>query len=153
MSVIFQLFDANYLKNLADWEFEALISVVSSALTEDPHVLQRPEIERRAFEVFDQLGGILRFPREKPQRDCRQRPSAGWQGILFCIFHDDELERLSRKKLAILEWAIICELTHNRLAVVAVRDQVDKFLQRQDPERELPDPDTNYHNIPRRPEQ
>ena len=117
MSVIFQLFGAEDLKKLDPHQLEGLGKAVGEALDNNTTVLE--QVKPRASEVFEQLKAIP--PTTTGVMAAPQSPGPP-RGMLFQLFNISDLEKLSRKQIQILEWAIRCELAHNPDALLAMRD-------------------------------
>jgi hypothetical protein len=112
MSVIFQLFCADDLTQLAPEQLEALKMTVSHALNTDRDVLD--SIKDRAYEVFRQL--------EQNRNPSQQLISTdASKGMLLQLFSEADLHGLTAQDLDILKMAIICEITHSPAALQVVQ--------------------------------
>jgi len=140
MSVIFQLFSADDLKGLNMRQMNELKEMIGK-IQSSPKVLEAVKV--RADEVFKQLKG------HDPTEGLP--PSPEQAGMLVHLFHEPDLADLSEEEKTIIEWAVICEVTHNEAALLAIRKQADILFSRHKPEAALPNSDIGYHITTPRP--
>lgn len=120
MSVIFQLFSAEDLKKLSAVQLDDLKSYVVYVMNNEQSVID--EIGSRARDVFAQLTEPL--PGELPKAQAplpAPLPSRELEGVLLKIFDEAQLRDLSGEQIEILKWAIICEMTHSKAALEAIK--------------------------------
>lgn len=134
MSVIFQLFSAADLQGLDMRQMNELKEMIGK-IQSAPSVLAA--VKDRADEVFTQIKN------RSPMAGLP--PSPEQAGMLVHLFHEQDIEILTEEEKTIIEWAIICEVTHSEVALLAIREQADILFSRHKPEASLPNSDIGYH--------
>ena len=112
MAIVFQLFCAEDLARLTPGQLDDLRTEILKAVEASARV---EPIRDRARTVFDQL---TQNPAPQPTVPESSRT------LLKNFFTDAELGQLDSKQRDILEWAIYCAVTHEKLALEAIREQV-----------------------------
>ena len=113
MAIIFQLFRAEDLDRLTPTQLNRLRVAVVQAMEDSSNL---PSVQTRATTVFQQLRALNSNQPASPAEPSRT--------LLFQFFSPADLALLSAQQREILEWAIVCEVTHSRLALEAIRDKV-----------------------------
>ena len=145
MSIIFQLYRADYLSQLTPAVLDALKQAVKNAfdrlefvdLTKNTTLRSSPlveqalldqvaaKIQERARRVFAQLQPQPPDPIVPPGKPDTTRP------LYPQLFDQQDLNRLTPQQLDVLEMAISCEVTHfnGYVHLMTVKEQVDLTIQ------------------------
>jgi hypothetical protein len=114
MSVIFQLFSAEDLRDLTPVQLESIKNAIRDALQNPPRVPD--QVKGRIYEVFRQLTSKL--PSNPPVSPDPSSP------ILYQLLSEEDLRLLDHKQLDILKMAISCEMANSFYALWAIKDSV-----------------------------